>query len=311
MTVTISSLVYDMLLPYQYDTRLLPACSWRPNVPSLVEEFIYTRDCWYFLPLRAPAVKATFSVQYGMEELTIDIAFASNPARVGFDNLCNIVAEGDEFKLKPTLSIRIGRANLPVGAEYFFGPARDGWMQWDGLTKSFRGTVSPTLASSVGAERFDSYTIPLHLTTRVTHHFPGEMRFERVIRCIIPVTVKRRPDRCAIDQIVMHDDKEESQLSADHARVVERKDRAELQQRVSALPLARLHDAGALNAHPPSTRLSTDGNLQSRPDEVDISRRRDSGSGSCDVRKSSLTVRHGFGIEQTNAAGESSGYDGF
>jgi hypothetical protein len=255
VTVTISSLVEDMMDSYANVTSGLQGFSWRQNLSSLVEEFVYTRDCWFYAPMRAPVVEATFSVkQYGVEQLDIDLAFAWNLPAVGFHNLSNVIAEGEEFNLKPTLPSRAHRAILSVAAEYFVGPGTDGWIRWDGSQECFRGVIPPTLASHVGAERFESYTIPLELTARITKLFPADMRFERIFRCALPLTIKRRPNSCAVDSLTADYDKENSHLSLDDAKLMERKGRGPRAQshplRLDSLSLARLHDA-IVRAHPP------------------------------------------------------------
>jgi hypothetical protein len=48
----------------------------------------------------------------------------------------------------------------------------------------------------MGAQRHDVYTMPLELTTTLVKHFPDAIRYEIVIRCALPLSVKRRPDDC-------------------------------------------------------------------------------------------------------------------
>jgi hypothetical protein len=48
----------------------------------------------------------------------------------------------------------------------------------------------------MGAEQHDVYTMPLELTTTMVKHFPDAIRYEIVIRCALPLSVKRRPDDC-------------------------------------------------------------------------------------------------------------------
>ena len=260
VTVTISSLVEDMMDSYANVTSGLQGFSWKHNLSSLVEEFVYTRDCWFYAPMRAPVVEATFSVkQYGVEQLDIDLAFAPNLPTVDFHDLRNVIAEGDEFHLKPTLPTRAHRGILSVAAEYFIGPGTDGWIRWDDRNECFRGVIPPTLASHIGAERFESYTIPLELTARITTLFPPDMRFERIFRCALPLTIKRRPDSCAVDSLTADWDKENSHLSLEDVKLMQRKARSSRAQspplRLDSLSLARLHDAVA-RAHPSRIRAT-------------------------------------------------------
>ena len=250
VTVTVSSLVEDMLDSYANVTNGLQGFSWKHNLPFLIEEFIYSRDCWLYTPMRAPVVEATFSVsQYGVEQLDILIAFSWSPPRLGFHDLANVIAEGDEYNLKPTFPTRAHRAALAVTAEYFVGPGTDCWIRWDDSTECFRGTISPTLASLVGAERFDTYTIPLELTARVTHHYPADIRFERIVRCALPLTVKRRPNRCAVDGPSAEYDRENCLLSLEDVKLLDRKAQGRRAQSppllMDSLSLAQLHDAVA------------------------------------------------------------------
>ena len=197
MTVTISSLVEAMLDSYANVTQGLQGFSWREDPRTTVEEFIFTRNCFFYSRNRAPLLEATFTVlHYRADELDIDLHFTWNPPFVGFQDLCNVVTEGNEFHLRPTIDPRRPTRNLPVTAEYYVGPG-DGWLNWDEEKECFRGTVPPKIASQIGAERFEVYTVPLELTARITKHFPGTIRFERIFRCVLPLTVKRRPDNCA------------------------------------------------------------------------------------------------------------------
>ncbi|KAK3684440.1 hypothetical protein LTR37_020280 [Vermiconidia calcicola] len=199
VTVTTSSLVEDMLDSYANVTRGLESFSWKQNLEALIEEFISTRECFFYSHNRAPVLEATFRVtHYRADELDIDLHFTWSPPHVEFQDLRNVITEGNEFHLKPNFSSRPSGGSLPVTAEYFIGPG-DGWLHWDGEQECFRGVVPRQMASRVGAERFEAYTVPLKLTARITKSFPGEMRFERILRCALPLTVKRRPSNCACD----------------------------------------------------------------------------------------------------------------
>lgn len=86
---------------------------------------------------------------------------------------------------------------LPVTETYFLRPEND-WLAWDATQNMFRGRVPHGIAAEVGAERFEAYTMPLELMAHISKRFPGSMRFERVIRCVLPVTVRRRPTSCSV-----------------------------------------------------------------------------------------------------------------
>ena len=130
VTVTISSLVEDMLDLYANITQGLQSFTWKQNLATVVEDFVYTRECFVFADNRAPMLEVTFRViKYHAEELDIDLHFTRNLPLVQFQNLCNVVTEGNEFFLKPSFDARL-RSFLPVTAEYFVGPG-EGWLQWD------------------------------------------------------------------------------------------------------------------------------------------------------------------------------------
>ena len=184
-----------MLDSYANVTRgLSRGFSWNQNMMALAHEFIYTRECFYYSENRAPVLEVTFRILHsGGDELDVDLYFARQPPLIDFCDLRNVVYEGTEYYLKPNFHSRPHNGFLEVTAEYYIGPG-DGWLQWDG--ECFRGVVPPKIAAQIGAERFDTYTVPLELTARITKHFPNAMRFERVFRCEMPLTVKRLPERC-------------------------------------------------------------------------------------------------------------------
>lgn len=79
--------------------------------------------------------------------------------------------------------------------EFFVGPTET-WLKWDEDSERFEGTIPSRVAAQVGAERLDTYTIQLDFTARLTNWYPGDFVWERVIRCALPVTVKRKPATC-------------------------------------------------------------------------------------------------------------------
>ena len=283
VTVTLSSVVEDMLDSYSQVTAGLSTFSWGYDLAGLVEEFVLCQDVWHQSPIRQPTLEAKFVVlNYGIDDLDVEIAFTPSLPTVHFHNLRNTIAEGEVFNLQPTVSIRAGRASCPTLSEYFIGPGA-GWLSWDDSTASFHGAVPAMMASLIGAERIDAYTIPLELTARSTRHF-GNMRLERILRCVLPLTVKRRAARCddrscaspfsspekrtarpslvrpSLMRSPVRPGKENDSLSMEEVhKLLGRK--AEARRTVSplrlnSLSLARLHDAVAL-AHPPPPRLNS------------------------------------------------------
>ena len=200
VTIPISSVVEDMLDSHANISRGLDGgFSWKTNLERLMYEFIYTRECFFFSANRAPALEATFRV-IGYHEPVLDVAieYAWSPPVLEFADFANVVTENCEFRLQPVYPSRPRDSILCTTAEYFVGPG-EGWLHWDEADESFRGIVPCDMAGQIGAERFEAYTVPLELTARITKHFPGCMRFERIMRCTLPVTVKRSPNRCKTD----------------------------------------------------------------------------------------------------------------
>lgn len=227
-------------------------------------------------------VEATFrAVQYRRShELDIELHFAWQPPYLQFRDLHNVVSEGEELLLKPVAPYGSDSVVAPVTATYFIGPT-DGWMDWDSERACFRGNVPPRLASHVGAERFEVYTIPLELTARIVKRFTGNMLLERIIRVEVPLTVKRRPSRCSrpspspqprrphpfsngfgnaplVRTPLRRHRRHDLHCSLDFAEVCKLLDQKARGRtgvsplRLHSLSLARLHDAIAI-AHPPSS----------------------------------------------------------
>ncbi len=128
VTVTVSSLVEDMLDSYHRITAGLSAFSWSHHIVGLVEEFVLCQDVWHHSPNRRPTLQAKFAVlNYGTEDLDVEIAFTPSLPTVEFQNLRNTIAEGEMFVLQPTIPIRAGRASCATESEFFIGPGY-GWL---------------------------------------------------------------------------------------------------------------------------------------------------------------------------------------
>lgn len=279
VTVTVSSLVEDMLDSYRQVTAGLSAFSWSFDLAGLVEEFVLCQDVWHHSPNRQPTLEAKFSIlNYGIEELDVEMAFTPSLPTVQFKNLRNTITEGEVFVVQPNIPIRAGRASCAIESEYFLGPGC-GWLSWDNNTASFRGAVPAKMASLIGAERVDAYTVPLELTTRLTRRF-GNMRFERIFRCVLPLTVKRRAARCtncsyaspfsSPEKLNARPSLARLPLMRSPVKLGKEKDALNMEEvhkllgrkaeegrtasplRLNSLSLARLHDAVAL-AHPPAS----------------------------------------------------------
>nr|POE87356.1 hypothetical protein CFP56_29945 [Quercus suber] len=201
VTVTCSSLLHDMLEAYDDFTRTTGTRFRRhEDIEQVAREFLFTRECFFFGANRLPVVQAAFfttAADLRSDELSLQIQFAWNPPVLGFANLCNVAHEGDTFMLLPsTVSSPPLSWLQPHTTEYFIGSAED-WLQWDQEDEAFTGTVPPHLASNAGAERLDRFTTSIELTAIMTKDFGGGIKFERIFRVAVPLTVHRRPDVCS------------------------------------------------------------------------------------------------------------------
>jgi hypothetical protein len=207
LTITVTSIVRDMIESYGSvrDTLTSHYTFEKPNLFEALKEFVLTRECWHYPRNQEPALEVTFSVfrlrqfrarDQGGRCLDLNLHYSSNPPTLGFHGLQNVVSESSEFVLKPTVrSARPFSELCMVDVDYFVGPARD-WLEWDPINTCFRGRVPLAIASVAGVQRQDAYTMPLEVTASITKVFPGGIRYENVIRCALPLTVKRRPDDC-------------------------------------------------------------------------------------------------------------------
>jgi len=202
VTVTISSLVEDMLSAYAEAIRNIPGgFSWAAgNLEALVHDFVTTRECFIYESRRKPAVGATFEAGPFGAALNVHIHYMSCLPTIDFNGLRNVTREGEQFVLRPVVS-DAGTIATSVTTKFYLGPGEKphGWLHWTAATQCFRGEVPSREASVYGSERLEAYTMPLELTARVTRSFPANTSMEQVFRCAMPLTVKRRPTACASD----------------------------------------------------------------------------------------------------------------
>ncbi|TKA81614.1 hypothetical protein B0A55_03557 [Friedmanniomyces simplex] len=202
VTITTSSLVQDMLAAYSELAADVEPFSCSPDIARFVEKFVKSRECFFRTSRRQPYVEATFArceFAFHAAELDLELHYTWAAPLLHFQNLRNAVYEGDHFTLQPCADdSQPCDSALPHTAEYYVGPTEP-WLRWDDDLQSLQGIVPHQRASEEGALRLDAYTIPLHVMEILTKYFAGEIRLERVIRCALPLTVKRRPDRCAVD----------------------------------------------------------------------------------------------------------------
>ncbi|KXS99374.1 hypothetical protein AC578_8991 [Pseudocercospora eumusae] len=202
MTITVSSIVEDMKdrieRQQQIGTHQLRWTS-GADFETALEEFCLAQHCWNYSPGRYPTVEVKFSTLARTRRdhrIMLHLHYSWNPPVINFNDLQNVVAETQCFTLKPTLSAHRPFSSMSsVEIEYFAGPSGD-WLHWIDEDKCFRGRVPSVMASQIGAQRQDVFTMPLELSAKVTKHYLGGVRHETFMRCAMPLTVKRRPDAC-------------------------------------------------------------------------------------------------------------------
>lgn len=202
-----SSIVSDMLQHNVSSGERHEGFSAIGDLRIVVENFVMARECFFYHPHRAPYVQATFeAISHGPEHLDIGIHYSWNPPRVEFRGLQNVISEGDLLLLRPTVAnlrppqgpFQRTIAYYPLEIEFYTG-SDDGWLEWNPIQEAFQGIVGRGMAEDFGAGRLATYTIQLDFTALVIQHFRHNVRLERIIRCAVPLTIKRRPDTCSRD----------------------------------------------------------------------------------------------------------------
>lgn len=186
VTISASSLAQDMLDAYRNVGN--HSC---PPPYSAIEKFISSQDCWFRSHGHEPYLRASFAVlNWSSQDLDVEICVETTLPQLHFENLRNVVAEGDLFDLRPTIPSDGHIMNSERFSEFYIGGE---WLEWDGT--GFCGRV-PFMAGKYGAERLDSYTLSLELTAKVTDCYPNSVRLERIYRVVLPLTIKRQVDHC-------------------------------------------------------------------------------------------------------------------
>lgn len=200
VTIPLPSLIDDMIETFKTSCETEPeleAFAWAhsPDLRATLEDFILTRECFYYTEGRLPAVEASFHPTLKPDdELIVEIHYTWNPPVLDFEGLQNVYIENRTFQLKPVVS----RPCDCLDAQYDVDP-NGPTMAWNPVEGQFEGHCQRNLASLVGARRLESFSMPLNMSAQVTVSLPGEMFFERTLRIVIPITVKRKPDTCLID----------------------------------------------------------------------------------------------------------------
>ncbi|RMZ04900.1 hypothetical protein D0860_06155 [Hortaea werneckii] len=180
---------------YQLVQRLTPfSCS--PDERTFVRDFLATRECFDFADHDFPRVQVTFHPTLEDDQLAVEICFTAALPSVQFQDLRNVVGEGERFLLKPVMDVP--PSSLTTTIDFLLGPIEEEWLSWSDSLQTFCGTVPQRRAAYCGAGRLDAYTITLELKVVLTRLFAADVRFEQVIRVALPLTVRRQPDRCGI-----------------------------------------------------------------------------------------------------------------
>ena len=202
VTIPISHIVEDMLETYKLASTKASevhgfAWAQSADLQATLEDFVRTRECLFYTEGCLPAVEASFSVpgRQGQDELTVEIHYTWNPPKVDFETFQNVFDESRSFHLEP----RISQSCQGFDTSYSVDQCVP-IVNWNASEGCLEGYCPPLLASSVGAERLEYFSMPLNMSAQITTSFPGEMKLERTIRLEIPITIRRRPDACSSDE---------------------------------------------------------------------------------------------------------------
>jgi hypothetical protein len=202
VTIPISNLVEDMLETFALASTKaseIHTFAWAQSadLQATLEDFVRTRECFFYTDGCLPAVEATIGLcsRQSEDEPVVEIHYTWNPPKVNFETFQNVFDENRSFHLEP----RISQPCQSLEATYSVDQSLP-IMNWNSSEGCFEGYCPPLLASSVGAERLECFSMPLNMSAQITASFPGEMMFERTIRIEIPITIRRRPDACSSDE---------------------------------------------------------------------------------------------------------------
>ncbi|KAI6794426.1 hypothetical protein KC363_g7973 [Hortaea werneckii] len=202
VTIGLAALEDDILQDYCQMVEGLTPFSCSPDERIFVKDFLTTRECFDFADNEFPRVQVIFHPTLEDDQLAVEIRFTAALPSVQFQDLRNVIGEGERFLLKPILDVP--PSSLTTTIDFFLGPIEEEWLSWSDSLQTFCGTVPQRRAAYCGAGRLDAYTIPLELKVVITRLFAAEIRFEQVIRVALPLTVRRQPDRCGIIEMPSH-----------------------------------------------------------------------------------------------------------
>ncbi|KAI6910763.1 hypothetical protein D0869_14048 [Hortaea werneckii] len=202
VTIGLAALEDDMMEDYYQMGQGLTPFSCSPHERTFLRDFLATRECFAFAENGFPRVQVTFFPTLEDDQLAVEIRFTAALPSVQFQDLRNVIGEGERFLLKPTLDVPPSSSTTTI--DFFLGPIEEEWLSWSDSLQAFCGTVPQRRAAYCGAGRLDAYTIPLELKVVITRLFAADIRFEQVIRVALPLTVRRQPDRCGRIEMPPH-----------------------------------------------------------------------------------------------------------
>ncbi|KAI7324727.1 hypothetical protein KC315_g8161 [Hortaea werneckii] len=202
VTIGLAALEDDMMEDYYQMVQGLTPFSCSPHERTFLRDFLATRECFAFAENGFPRVQVTFFPTLEDDQLAVEIRFTAALPSVQFQDLRNVIGEGERFLLKPTLDVPPSSSTTTI--DFFLGPIEEEWLSWSDSLQAFCGTVPQRRAAYCGAGRLDAYTIPLELKVVITRLFAADIRFEQVIRVALPLTVRRQPDRCGRIEMPPH-----------------------------------------------------------------------------------------------------------
>jgi hypothetical protein len=202
VTIPIEHLVEDMLETYKLASAKASevhtfAWTQSADLQATLQDFVRTRECLFYTEGCLPAVEASFGVcnRQSQDELTVEIHYTWNPPKVNFETFQNVFDENRSFHLVP----RISQPCQGFETSYSVDQSVP-IVNWNASEGCLEGYCPPLLASSVGAQRLECFSMPLNMSAQVTTSFPGGIKLERTIRIEMPITIRRRPDACSSDE---------------------------------------------------------------------------------------------------------------
>lgn len=106
VTIGLAALEDDMMEDYYQMVQGLTPFSCSPHERTFLRDFLATRECFAFAENGFPRVQVTFFPTLEDDQLAVEIRFTAALPSVQFQDLRNVIGEGERFLLKPTLVSR-------------------------------------------------------------------------------------------------------------------------------------------------------------------------------------------------------------